>query len=461
MGVTTVTEQSLTHLVDLADRFAASAREVDSTVTPNVELAQWYAERQRDAAFEVTRIPLADLVGWTINPQTGTLAHDSGRFFTVEGLRVQAPGYGWEQPILVQREIGILGILVKEFDGVLHCLMQAKVEPGNTGGLRLSPTVNATRTNYTGRQLPYVDAFVAPREGQLLVDTLQSERSAWFLRKRNRHMVVEVTEPVQEHPDFRWLTLGQLRELLRRDRLLSMEACSVLSCLPVRPSGPPCDEFGDALLRSFTEGGRLRTREVVSRLIEIKAREEVGQRRIPLNGIADWRITPDGIARPDGRYFAVVGARVAVRGQGWTQPLLAPVPGGVAALLTRDIDGVLHLLLAVRVEAGAMDVAELGPTVLCTPDNYRDDVRRPHFLDYVLSVAPHQIRYDAAISEEGARFYHAHSRYLVIDTGPDFPVEVPDDYVWVTAGQAGALLQHSYYLNMQLRTLMAVLPELL
>jgi oxidase EvaA len=234
----------------------------------------------------------------------------------------------------------------------------------------------------------------------------------------------------------------------------------VLSCLPVRPTEAPRDEFTDALVRSFTEGGRLRTREVVSRLTEIKARQEVGQQRVPMCGIGPWRTTGTEIARPDGRYFAIVGTRVAARGQEWTQPLLAPVPGGVAALLTRVVDGVLHLLLAVRVEAGSMDVAEFGPTVLCTPDNYRDSAH-PTFLDYVLSVAPQRIRYDASISEEGARFYHAQSRYLIVDTGPDFPVEVPDGYVWVTAGQAGALLQHSYYLNMQLRTLMAVLPGLL
>src|SRR5262249_27979240 len=145
---------------------------------------------------------------------------------------------GWEQPILVQREIGLLGLLVKEFGGVPHLLMQARAEPGYTGGLRLVPTV----VGHPGRPMPYLDQVPRPRTGRVLVDSLQSERAAWFLRKRNRHLVIEVTGPVPEHDDFRWLTLGQLRRLLRRDRVVSMEACSVLSLLPVGPGGAPVQD---------------------------------------------------------------------------------------------------------------------------------------------------------------------------------------------------------------------------
>ncbi|MEV5374513.1 NDP-hexose 2,3-dehydratase family protein [Streptomyces nondiastaticus] len=426
-------------------------------MTPNAWFDAWFAAHRQRSGFHVTRIPFSRLAGWGFDEGTGTLAHESGRFFSVEGLRVEAGDEigTWEQPVLVQREIGILGLLVKEFGGVLHFLMQAKLEPGNTGAVRLSPTVQATRSNYTGvhrgRPIPYIGHFVPPRTGRLLVDSLQSERSAWFLRKRNRHMVVEAADAVAEHEDFCWLTLGQLRRLMQRDNTLSMEACSVLSCLP---GGPTADD-GPA---------RHSLGEVISALSEVKARYEVGQHRMPLRAVESWRRLDDEIARPDGRFFKVIAAEVYADSREilhWTQPLLAPVAGGLSVLLTRRFAGVRHVLLHARVEAGSLDVAEFGPTVQCTPGNYRDlpPGRRPRFLDLVLSAPPERILYDTVQSEEGARFHHAENRYRIIDVGDGLD-EVPAEFVWVTAGQVAQLLRHSYYLNMQARTLIAVLHGL-
>lgn len=473
---------------DFARRCARSAAPSARPAVPDHEVEAWFAARQARNAFSVARIPFAEMAGWGTDPDTGTLAHDSGRFFAVEGLRVQsaaAPGGGWEQPILVQREIGILGIVVADIGGVLHCLMQAKAEPGNTGGVRISPTVNATRSNYTGvhrgRAIPYVDEFVSPDRARVHVDRLQSERGSWFLRKRNRHLVVEAAGPLAEHDDFCWLTLDQLRRMLRRDNVMSMEACSVLSCLPI--AGDDVDASGrdrsddslrEALLRSLspTEGISRAwhgVEEVIGRLCEIKAGTEVGQRRVPLRGITPWQCGETEIARPDGRYFGIIGAQVTAESREvshWRQPLLAPVPGGIAALITKRINGVLHLLLHARIEAGAVDVAEFGPTVLCTPENYRDAPAqsRPRYLDAVLAAvsdpASATVLYDTVISEEGARFYHAESRYLIIDGGAGFPIGTPPDFVWVTAAQASRLLGYGYYLNMQARTLLTALHAL-
>ncbi|MEW5632634.1 NDP-hexose 2,3-dehydratase family protein, partial [Streptomyces hydrogenans] len=113
----------------------------------------WLAERGLAGALRVDRVPLSELAGWSFAPGTGDLRHDSGRFFSVEGLSVRretGPVDSWSQPVLVQSDIGVLGLLAKEFDGVLHFLMQAKMEPGNATRTQLCPTVQATRSNYTG-----------------------------------------------------------------------------------------------------------------------------------------------------------------------------------------------------------------------------------------------------------------------------------------------------------------------
>jgi oxidase EvaA len=63
-------------------------------------------------------------------------------------------------------------------------------------------------------------------------------------------------------------------------------------------------------------------------------------------------------------------------------------------------------------------------------------------------------------SEEGGRFHHALNRYRVVEVlDSDLP-HLPPDFLWVTLGQLSALLRHSNYLNVELRTLITCLHTL-
>lgn len=150
----------------------------DGPLTTAAAFHAWWADRHRTGLHRVREVDFAELRDWGFDERTGNLCHASGRFFSVEGLEVREGGSViWQQPIINQPEIGILGIVVKVFDGVLHCLMQAKMEPGNVNVLQLSPTVQATRSNYTrvhrGGGTPYLEHFVGPGRGEVLVDVLQ------------------------------------------------------------------------------------------------------------------------------------------------------------------------------------------------------------------------------------------------------------------------------------------------
>ena len=113
----------------------------------------WFSERVQSGKFEVDLAPLDSLKGWAMDSISGTYGHESGKFFTVNGLDVELEVNGdvrhWTQLIVNQSEQGILGLLAKRIDGVIHVLIQAKMEPGNIGFIQISPTVQATRSNYT------------------------------------------------------------------------------------------------------------------------------------------------------------------------------------------------------------------------------------------------------------------------------------------------------------------------
>ncbi|GAA2427460.1 NDP-hexose 2,3-dehydratase family protein [Streptomyces macrosporus] len=440
----------------LPERLARSAAErAEGAQLRTEDFADWLAERRRAHRFAVERIPFAELDGWSFAPDSGDLVHRSGRFFTVEGLRVEVdegPFRRWEQPIIRQPEVGILGILAKEFDGVLHFLMQAKMEPGNRNLLQLSPTVQATRSNYTrvhrGANVRYVEHFTRPGEGRVLADVLQSEHGSWFLRKSNRNMLVEAVGDVPAHDDFCWLTLGQIGELLRADNVVNMDARTVLACAPVADVESRALHPDTDLLSWFT-GER--------------SRHEVRTERVPLSRVAGWVRDESSIHHADGRYFRVVAVSVEAGNRevkGWTQPLFEPVGLGVTAFLTRRFDGVPHLLAHARVEGGFLDTVELGPTVQYTPGNYAHLPRadRPPFLDLVLAAPPERVRYEAVHSEEGGRFLNAESRYLFVEVDESqVPADPPPGYRWVTPGQLTSLVRHGHYVNVQARTLLAAL----
>lgn len=356
----------------LAARLARSALAVhEGHWTRTADVEPWLRERSRAHRFHVRRVPFEDLDGWSFDGVTGNLGHRSGRFFTIEGLRITGgpggPGVQ-DQPIINQPEIGILGILAKEFDGVLHFLMQAKVEPGNPEAVQLSPTVQATRSNYTrthgGSPVKYLDYFTRPEYGRALVDVLQSEHGEWFYRKSNRNVIVEAAGHVDTDSDFCWLTLGQIGELLRRDLLVNMDTRSVLACAPVPRSNPAPGTPTSLCSRGSPCGGPSATCVPHSYRWPVCAAGSAPRplsSRPPRAGSAWSRSTS---RRRTGRW-------------GWSQPLVEPKDQGLAAFLLRRFDGVPHLLAHARTEGGLTDAVELAPTVQGVPADAAADGRPP------------------------------------------------------------------------------------
>ena len=462
-------------------RIAESVLCTEGRMTDLADFPRWLTECGERNFTRIERVPLDGMTGWRTDPGTGNIAHESGKFFTVEGLDVQMPGAlvpAWTQPIINQPEIGILGILVKEFDGVLHCLMQAKVEPGNFNGVQLSPTVQATRSNYTrvhkGKAVPYLEYFRdRSRPHRVVADVRQSEQGSWFHQKRNRNIIIEVFDDIELLAGFCWLSLGQVHALLHEEDLVNMDARTVLSCLPFAGPNLPmpataADEFSASLVRSCDGDvpSAHRMGDLLAWITEARTRhDDIHAGRIPLNELSGWRRDEQAIWHETGVFFRIIGVNVRAGGREvreWMQPMIEPHGTGIVAVLVKRIDGVLHALMHARVEPGYVDVIELAPTVQCTPDNYEllPAAARPPFLDEVLAAGPEQIRYDTVLSEEGGRFYHARNRYLAVEHDLDVSLTEHPDYRWMSLDQLTDLLRHSHYVNIQARSLIACLHSL-
>ncbi len=439
------------------------------------EIKRWIERRNHEVKVKIEKIPFADMEMWHSN-EDGSIHHDSGRFFSIVGIDVTTD-YGinnhWRQPIILQPEVGYLGILSKEIDGVLYFLMQAKIEPGNVNCVQISPTLQATKSNYSrvhaGKCPNYLDFFVNAKPENIILDQLQSEQGARFLRKRNRNIIIKVDEDVPLLEDFRWMTLGQIKELMYYDNMVNMDTRTVLSGLKISDYITPLDGmsgmslFGkDMVLSSMTNHSYVSTRDHLSWLTNLKSKYELQVNYCSVHDMPGWRKTKTEIVRDDQLFFKIIGVNVSISNREvstWCQPLVQPMQQGLCAFIIKKINGVYHFLIQAKLECGNFDVIELAPTVQCLTGNIPLDTKlQPEFYQYVMNAKREQIVFDTLQSEEGGRFYKEQNRNIMIEAEEDFPLDVPERFTWMTLRQLYKFLRFNNYLNIQARSLISAIP---
>ncbi len=429
----------------------------DNPFNSTDEVLEWIERRNREVAVRVDEVPFADLKGWHFDRETGNLVHDTGKFFSIVGIDVRTNTgfeHHWTQPIISQPEVGYLGIICKEFDGVLYFLLQAKIEPGNVNCVQLSPTLQATRSNYTqvhgGKKPAYLEYFQNARPDQIILDQLQSEQGARFLRKRNRNIIIRVEDEIEVGEDFRWLTLGQIKVLMRRDNTVNMDTRTVLSGLKEEKA-------------PLTGASLMTIDDILHRLSALKSTYELETEKIPLRRVREWKITPDEIVRPDCKFFRILGVNVTIANREvaeWCQPIVQPMQEGICILFKQKIRGVDHYLLQAKVECGNFDVVELAPTIQCLTGDYRTEVpeRRPCYLfDYLGERLLGTKLFETMQSEEGGRFFHEQNRNIVYELDGSVNLPVYDNFLWMTMSQIKEFLRFNNYLNIQVRSLISML----
>jgi dTDP-4-dehydro-6-deoxy-alpha-D-glucopyranose 2,3-dehydratase len=457
------------------------------------ELLEWLRALNTREYFRVEQIPLHGMRNWDVDKETGNLRHVSGGFFSIQGLVVQTNrGHirEWSQPIIHQPEIGVLGILTKKIEGILYFLVQAKAEPGNLNTFQISPTVQATRSNFMrlhgGKPTAYLNHFLEAPRSRVLIDQLQSEQGARFYKKRNRNIVIRVPDDVEVPvgPLHRWMTLGQLLKLVGEDNTVNMDARSVISCISFDPTTKNTAAAVDRdQLQVCLESSRLlgaapsrsavslmlsahsNTRpystldDLVCQLTREKFESHLCSRLIPLKEVRQWNVAADEISHCQQKYFSVIGVRIEAESREvscWDQPILKQQAEGLVGFITRSFEGVPHFLAQMRVECGNMDIVELAPTVQCITDSYNEG-ELPHYAENFLSPGSIKLLFEAMQSEEGGRFYRESNRNLIVSMNDEPLQETLPSYMWMTLYQLKEFIKYNNYLNVEARSLLSCL----
>lgn len=460
----------------ICDSFLHSYLSTRDSLYSVEEIIDWMRSRHKAHPFKVSRIAFEEMEHWHFEKDSEDLIHNSDRFFRVEALRC-SQNFGdvrsWEQPIINQQEIGILGFISKEFKGVRHFLLQAKMEPGNINTIQLSPTVQATHSNYRkvhkGQTPRYLEHFLSPQK-RIMVDQLQSEQGTRFLRKRNRNIIIDYEDAIAENENFIWVTLGQLKALTALDNHVNMEARSILSCIPMLGDSNlsedlknqfPSDDFNHKLLSSIFEKNNVHCtkEEILQWMTEHKSNLFIRNSYLPLGSIDDgWENNGVEIIHNSKKFFSIIAVAVEAPNREvakWTQPLINSLNPSINGWICRTIEGVLHFLVKVRLEPGSIDLAELSPTVATTEgESCVSEKKSPPYYQHFLNPSKEQIRHSSFQSAEGGRFYHDTFKCIILEID-DFELSVPPNYRWLTLGQILEFMTSNNMINVECRDLIA------
>lgn len=447
----------------------------ESVLNSTEELLEWIKERNETVVVEIHKAQMEPEGFWFYDRAEGRIRNRNRSFFSIAGFRWALPsGETLEQPILLQEEIGYLGILCKEFDGVMHFLMQAKIEPGNVNKIQISPTIQATKSNFTqkhgGAKPPYLDYFLNASRYEIVVDQIQSEQSSRFYKKRNRNIMIRVEEDIPVLPSHRWMTLGQLKWLMREDNLVNMDTRTVLSCIPyskLHTSEPELLRLAEGFLDKslfqsvFIWEGSNKLPEVYQHINDLKMFSEGVTEFVPLHELRGWAWENDEFVCKKPWPFKVTFCDISIEGREvkhWTQPLFEAEGIATFGLICCEEGGVLKFVVKAMPEVGCFDCVELGPTVQREAVSIGE--REENALDKLFDQRVRSgegVFFDHLLSEEGGRFYHEQNRNVLLRLRREELPELPEGYFLLDYKTLNELVQMNNTLNIQLRNLLSLL----
>lgn len=431
------------------------------SVRSNV-IYNWIKEKNDKTLVSIVNQDLDKDVFWFYDMYNGRIINRKNSFFSIYGSEYYLDNkFILEQPIIIQNEVGYLGILCKMIHGTPYFYLQSKIEPGNVNVVQISPTIQATKSNFTrahGGSLPkFFDIFESSKPNSVIYDNLQTEQSTRFYKKSNRNIIMCIDCDLNDETDFKWISYFELLDLMRIDNLVNMDTRTVIS-------GFPYDLIEDKSLFNTFWLNSIYSNDIVK---EINSMFHMLNNSImfintktilkPLFELRDWNIGTDGIICNKESNFDVKYFSITIEGRevySWSQPLFCSRGCGIFGLIIKKIGDEYKILVSLKRDIGSHNF-EFSPSVQLDyiEINGRYDSVQSTFFRYYSEKK--NIILDVLLSEEGGRFYHEQNRNIIIEVDDEFNISV--NYIFVSLGTLKSLIKTTQLVNIQLRNLISLI----
>tara|TARA_B100000780_G_C21122643_1_gene454905 strand:- start:1095 stop:2366 length:1272 start_codon:yes stop_codon:yes gene_type:complete len=394
----------------------------------NKKFKDWFNNQKKINKISVKTIDISKAENWNISKSE--IAHTTKKFFKIIGIRINSNFYkkNWDQPIILQNEVGILGI-IKNIKNNKY-LLQAKVEPGNKNKIQLSPTVQATRSNYTqahgGKNVPYVSFFLDIKKKNIFN---QSEQGFRYLNKFNSNILIKTKKKIILIPGFVWVSLKQLIKMIKIKNFINMDTLSVIS------SNISPNELDNPVNNNSVVKNWLKNKDKLFFL-----RTKI----VPLSQLKDWKYNQKTITHKNKKHFSIIAVKVQTNKREvshWCQPILKGKSLAMAGFIQKKIGDTNHYLCRYILKPGLKKsvltcTVNTSDVLMFKKDNNLSLFQKNILINYFMNNKYKKfINYDNVMSDEGGRFYHCEIRYMGISFKKDFNIKLPSDYIWISKNQ--------------------------
>jgi len=388
----------------------------------SLKITKWLNNQKKKNKLSVKIINLNKIDKWTYD--NDTISHKSKKFFKIIGIKVLSNFYktSWDQPIIKQNEVGVLGI-IKDKKSKKY-LLQAKVEPGNINKLQLAPSVQATKSNYTGvhggLKVPYIDYFLKTKKK---INFNQSEQGFRYYKKFNSNILINNIKNFKKASNYYWFTKKEIMFLLKKKNIINMDTISVLSTsLKKKTKDFPVNKFKNIKLWI----------KILNNKYYIKTKI------IKLNQLKDWIISNTNIKHKKLKHFSILGISVKTSKReinNWEQPIIKGKPMAFAGIIKSKINETDHYLFRYLLKPG-LKKSVFGCTINTSDISIYKKRKLNQFEKIFFSRKERQnVIYENILSDEGGRFYHCQIKYNISFVNYEKIKTLPKNYIWISYNQ--------------------------
>ena len=389
-------------------------------------LKKWILDQKKVNKIIIKRKNLDNLENWFISNKV--IYHKTWKFFQIIGIRVfsNLNKKTWDQPIMVQNESGILGIIRKKFDHEHKYLLQAKLEPGNINKLQLSPTVQATESNYKrvhgGKKTLFLNYFINKK---FLVKSKQSEQGLRYLNKFNTNYMVETRKKINLPKKFKWFSKKELCYLIKRKNLINMDTISVFSCSIKK-------EVNENLINSNEKLNKW--------FLKLNKKYKISYKKIDIKKINNWKIKKKSFSNFKKKHFSIIGLNIKSNCRevdSWDQPIIAGKKLGFAGFITKNFNGTTHYLCRFILKPGLK-----GGKISCSANfsDIKDFKKNLNIPTYEKKIINYFFRkkkclYNNIHSDEGGRFFQTQIKRMVVRADKKIDKKLDSKFIWISHNQ--------------------------
>ena len=394
------------------------------------KLIDWLKNQKKINKIKIKKKKIVSLKDWIF--KKNTIFHKSKNFFSIKPFLFQQKSKKRFQPLIVQREHGILGIIKQKKAGKDYYLLQSKIEPGNINGIQISPTIQATKSNYLrkhgGKKTLFLDYFLKKQKKLNIISKIKlSEQGSRFLKKKNWNILLETNKlTIPFKKNYCWLTKENIKYLINKRNMLNMDTISVLSSV---------------IKKNLNENKLNSNYDIKNMLHQFDKNMKFSRNIISFNDLKNWKIKKDSISDIKNKYFSIFFIDVFANlreVKKWEQPIISDHFSSLNGFLVSKINNSTHYLLKIINEPG-FDQSKYTSTIF--EKNFSFNSRKN--IKFLSFFNKQNCQMDLVNSDEGGRFLNNQTRNMINEIKDYKKINLNKNFIWASHNQVINLIKQN------------------